>query len=104
MKSGYLYVLVHPSDPNLYKVGQTNQSINPHVVTTRPEFFYLLRTNGYKSEIRDGQRYLKANPWDYLEGWKNGQACGGPITLQSLNVSSQFSVDPRKYYQSANFN
>ncbi len=23
MKSGYLYVLVHPSDPDLYKVGQT---------------------------------------------------------------------------------
>lgn len=25
MKSGYLYVLVHPSDPNLYKVGQTTR-------------------------------------------------------------------------------
>ena len=23
MKSGYLYVLVHPSDPNLYKIGVT---------------------------------------------------------------------------------
>lgn len=23
MKSGYLYVLIHPSDPNLYKIGQT---------------------------------------------------------------------------------
>ena len=23
MKSGYLYVLVHPSDPDLYKIGQT---------------------------------------------------------------------------------
>ena len=25
MKSGYLYVLVHPSDPNLYKIGQTTR-------------------------------------------------------------------------------
>ena len=25
MKSGYLYVLVHPSDPDLYKVGQTTR-------------------------------------------------------------------------------
>jgi hypothetical protein len=25
MKSGYLYVLVHPSDPNLYKIGVTTQ-------------------------------------------------------------------------------
>lgn len=25
MKSGYIYVLVHPSDPNLYKIGQTTQ-------------------------------------------------------------------------------
>jgi T5orf172 domain len=23
MKSGYLYVLVHPSDPDLYKIGVT---------------------------------------------------------------------------------
>jgi len=23
MKSGYIYVLVHPSDPNLYKIGIT---------------------------------------------------------------------------------
>ena len=23
MKAGYLYVLVHPSDPDLYKIGQT---------------------------------------------------------------------------------
>lgn len=25
MKSGYLYVLVHPSDPNLYKIGRTTR-------------------------------------------------------------------------------
>ena len=25
MKHGYLYVLVHPSDPNLYKIGQTTR-------------------------------------------------------------------------------
>jgi hypothetical protein len=25
MESGYLYVLVHPSDPDLYKVGQTTR-------------------------------------------------------------------------------
>jgi len=25
MKSGYLYVLIHPSDPNLYKIGQTTR-------------------------------------------------------------------------------
>jgi hypothetical protein len=36
MKSGYLYVLVHPSDPDLYKVGQTTRLPQERLVEPLP--------------------------------------------------------------------
>lgn len=38
MKSGYLYVLVHPSDPNLYKVGQTTRHPEKRLVEHNSDF------------------------------------------------------------------
>lgn len=38
MKSGYIYVLIHPSDPNLYKVGQTTRHPEKRLVEHNSDF------------------------------------------------------------------
>lgn len=56
MKSGYLYVLVHPSDPNLYKVGQTTRHPQQRLVEHNSDFAKLagriVKETGQKWEIK----------------------------------------------------
>jgi hypothetical protein len=46
---------------------------DPKVDPTRPDTFYLLRTNGYTTAIVQGAEYIKANEWDYSEQWRDGE-------------------------------
>jgi hypothetical protein len=53
MKSGYLYVLVHPSDPNLYKVGQTTRHPEERLVEHNSNYAeYAGRSS--KRPVRNG--------------------------------------------------
>lgn len=56
MKSGYLYVLVHPSDPNLYKIGQTTQDpikrLTQHNTNYKKYAGQLVKETGQKWEIK----------------------------------------------------
>ena len=56
MKSGYLYVLVHPSDPNLYKIGQT--TLHPEKRSAKHNSNYeeytgqIVKETGQKWEVK----------------------------------------------------
>lgn len=56
MKSGYLYVLVHPSDPDLYKIGQTTR--HPRLRLTEHNSDYskhagrIVKETGQKWELK----------------------------------------------------
>ena len=56
MKSGYLYVLVHPSDPNLYKVGQTTRHPEERLVEHNSNYAKLagriVKETGQKWELK----------------------------------------------------
>lgn len=56
MKSGYLYVLVHPSDPNLYKVGQTTRHPEKRLVDHNSDFAKhagrIVKDTGQKWELK----------------------------------------------------
>jgi T5orf172 domain len=56
MKSGYLYVLVHPSDPDLYKIGVTTQSPEKRLAAhnSRYEEYTgkIVKKTGQKWEIK----------------------------------------------------
>lgn len=56
MKPGYLYVLVHPSDPNLYKIGQTIRDPEKRLVehnTNYEEYTgQIVKQTGQKWEIK----------------------------------------------------
>ena len=47
MKSGFIYVLVHPSDPDLYKIG---------ITTRKPEQRLAQHTWGKKGNLRSFER------------------------------------------------
>lgn len=56
MKQGYLYVLAHPSDPNLYKIGQTTRELikrlNEHNSRYVEYTGQLVKETGQKWEIK----------------------------------------------------
>jgi T5orf172 domain len=56
MKSGYLYVLVHPSDPDLYKVGQTTRHPQERLVEHNSNYSELagqiVKETGQKWELK----------------------------------------------------
>lgn len=57
MKSGYLYVLVHPSDPDLYKVGVTIRKPEERLAQHNSQFDkyagQVVKETGQKWEIRE---------------------------------------------------
>lgn len=56
MKPGYVYVLVHPSDPNLYKVGQTTRHPEKRLVEHNSDFAKhagrIVKETGQKWELK----------------------------------------------------
>lgn len=56
MKSGYLYVLVHPSDPSLYKIGQTTRHPDERLAEHNSNFEeytgQVVKETGRKWEIK----------------------------------------------------
>ncbi len=56
MKSGYLYVLVHPSDPDLYKVGQTTlhpeERLAQHNRNYKEYLGQIVKETGQKWELK----------------------------------------------------
>ena len=56
MKSGYLYVLVHPSDPELYKVGQTTRHPQERLVEHNSDYSKhagrIVKETGQKWELK----------------------------------------------------
>ena len=56
MKSGYLYVLVHPSDPDLYKVGQTTRHPQERLVKHNSDYSKhagrIVKETGQKWELK----------------------------------------------------
>src|SRR5258706_13225017 len=56
MKSGYLYVLVHPSDPDLYKVGQTTRLPQERLVEHNSNYSKhagrIVKETGQKWELK----------------------------------------------------
>lgn len=56
MKSGYLYVLVHPSDPDLYKVGQTTlhpeERLAQHNCNYKEYAGHIVKETGQKWELK----------------------------------------------------
>ena len=56
MKSGYLYVLVHPSDPDLYKVGQTTRHPQERLVQHNSNYSEhagrIVKKTGQKWELK----------------------------------------------------
>lgn len=56
MKSGYLYVLVHPSDPDLYKVGQTTRLPQERLVEHNSDYSKhagrIVKETGRKWELK----------------------------------------------------
>lgn len=56
MKSGYLYVLVHPSDPDLYKVGQTTRHPKERLVEHNSNYEkyagQIVKETGQKWELK----------------------------------------------------
>lgn len=56
MKSGYLYVLVHPSDPDLYKIGQTTQHPEKRLASHNSNYEeytgQIVKETGQKWEIK----------------------------------------------------
>jgi hypothetical protein len=56
MKSGYLYVLFHPSDPNLYKIGVTTQSPEKRLAAHNSKYEEytgkIVKKTGQKWEIK----------------------------------------------------
>jgi hypothetical protein len=57
MKSGYLYVLVHPSDPNLYKIGVTIRKPEERLAQHNSQFDkyagQVVKETGQKWEIKE---------------------------------------------------
>jgi hypothetical protein len=56
MKSGYLYVLVHPSDPDLYKVGMTTRHPQERLVEHNSNYSeyagQIVKETGLKWELK----------------------------------------------------
>ena len=56
MKSGYLYVLVHPSDPDLYKIGQTTRHPEQRLVEHNSDYgkhaSQIVKETGQKWELK----------------------------------------------------
>jgi hypothetical protein len=56
MKSGYLYVLVHPSDPDLYKVGQTTRRPEKRLIEHNSNYAeyagQIVKETGQKWELK----------------------------------------------------
>ena len=56
MKSGYLYVLVHPSDPDLYKVGQTTRHPEERLIEHNSDYAEhagrIVKETGQKWELK----------------------------------------------------
>lgn len=57
MKPGYLYVLVHPSDPNLYKIGQTTRHpekrLSEHNSNYEEYAGQIVKETGQKWELKE---------------------------------------------------
>src|SRR5262249_8737105 len=53
MKSGYLYVLVHASDPDLYKVGQTTRHPQERLVEHNSNYSNHA-AGSFKRQVRNG--------------------------------------------------
>ena len=56
MKSGYLYVLVHPSEPDLYKVGQTTRHPEKRLIEHNSNYAEyagrIVKETGQKWELK----------------------------------------------------
>jgi hypothetical protein len=68
MKSGYLYVLVHPSDPDLYKVGQTTRLPQERLVEHNSDYSkyagQIVKETGQKWELKT---YVAVPDLDWAE-------------------------------------
>lgn len=57
MKSGYIYVLIHPSDPNLYKIGITTRKPEQRLVQHNSDYTQLtgriVKETGQKWELKE---------------------------------------------------
>jgi hypothetical protein len=57
MKSGYIYVLVHPSDPNLYKIGITTQKPEQRLAQHNSDYTKqagsIVKETGQKWELKE---------------------------------------------------
>jgi len=57
MKSGYLYVLVHPSDPDLYKIGITTRKLEQRLAQHNSDYTQLtgriVKETGQKWELKE---------------------------------------------------
>ena len=73
MKSGYLYVLEHPSDPNLVKIGQTTRKLEQALAQHNSNYNQLtgqiVKETGQKWKLKDyiavpDPAYAKAAFWE----------------------------------------
>ena len=57
MKSGYIYVLVHPSDPGLYKIGVTTRTLEQRLAEHNSDFNeytgQVVKETGQKWRIKE---------------------------------------------------
>jgi hypothetical protein len=91
MKSGYLYVLVHPSDPDLYKVGQTTRLPQRRLVEHNSDYSKhagrIVKETGQKWELKT---YIAVPDTNWAEtvfwgatSWANIPSLGG-IEVQRM--------------------
>ncbi len=73
MKSGYLYVLAHPSDPNLVKIGHTTQKPEQRLAQHNSDYTHitgqLVKKTGQKWKLKEyvavpDPAYAKAVFWE----------------------------------------
>jgi len=57
MKRGYIYVLIHPSDPTLVKIGRTTQKLERRIAQHNADHSktagQIVRETGQKWELKD---------------------------------------------------
>jgi hypothetical protein len=56
-KPGYIYVLVHPSDPDLYKIGRTTQRLERRIAQHNTDYAKeagkIVKATGHKWELKE---------------------------------------------------
>jgi hypothetical protein len=105
MKSGYLYVLVHPSDPNLVKIGRTTRKPEDRLAEHNSNYEELtgriVKETGQKWELKEyiavpDPAYAEAVFWETLHrfGKKEVSCLQSKWMQMALDVAKKTGIRP----------